>query len=96
MMQAIEERIKQMIVENLELGAKAANVKEDTPLLEGGLNLDSVAVLELISLVEEEFGVHVKDEDVSMELLGSVGGLARYVREHAGKSGSTEAKATRS
>lgn len=94
-MQEIEERVKRMIAENLELGVNAANIKADTPLLEGGLNLDSVAVLELISLLEEEFGVYVKDEDVSLELLGSVGSLARYVKANAGKSGTAEATGRR-
>ena len=81
MIQDVEVRIKQIIVENLELGAKAKHLTYETPLIDGGLNMDSINVLELISLVEEEFGITVRDEDMSVELLGNVASLAAYVKE---------------
>jgi acyl carrier protein len=80
MMQDVEARIKRIIVEKLELGTKTKQLTFETPLIDGGLNMDSINVLELISLIEEEFGIVVGDEDMNIELLGNIGSLAAYVR----------------
>jgi acyl carrier protein len=80
MMQDVEARIKRIIVEKLELGTKTKQLTSETPLIDGGLNMDSINVLELISLIEEEFGIVVGDEDMNIELLGNIGSLAAYVR----------------
>jgi acyl carrier protein len=80
MMQDVEARIKRIIVEKLELGTKTKQLTSETPLIDGGLNMDSINVLELISLIEEEFGIVVRDEDMNIELLGNIGSLAAYVR----------------
>ena len=49
-------------------------------MIDGGLNMDSINVLELISLIEEEFGITVRDEDMSVELLGTIASLGAYIR----------------
>ena len=87
MMQDVEARIKKIIVENLELGTKTKQVTYETPLIDGGLNMDSINVLELISLIEEEFGITVRDEDMSVELLGTIASLAAYVRKRLTETG---------
>jgi len=81
MTQHVESKIKQIIVNDLELDLKGKSLTNETPLLDEGLNLDSVNVLELISLIEEEFGVTIRDEDMSAELIGTIGSLAAYVRK---------------
>jgi len=81
MTQNVESKIKQIIVNDLELDLKGKSLTSETPLLDEGLNLDSVNVLELISLIEEAFGVTIRDEDMSAELIGTIGSLAAYVRK---------------
>jgi len=85
-MQDVEGRIKKIIVENLELGAKVKPLTDETPLIDGGLNMDSINVLELVSLIEEEFGITVRDEDINIELLANIGSLANYVRKRLGET----------
>lgn len=53
----------------------------DTPLLSSGVNLDSVAVLQLVVAIENQFGVKFKDTDMSIELFSSVGSLSKVI-EH--------------
>ena len=60
---------------------KEGAIKAETPLLSSGLNLDSVAVLELVVEVENQFGVTFEDEDLSVELFSSVGSLASAVEK---------------
>ena len=81
MMQDIEGNIRKIIIEKLDLGKKVKQVTDETPLIDGGLNMDSINVLELISLIEEKFGITVRDEDINIELLGNIGSLAAYVRK---------------
>jgi hypothetical protein len=50
------------------------------PLVEGGLNLDSVNLLELIVKVEDAFGVTIEDEDISAERFSTLGSHAAFVR----------------
>lgn len=52
----------------------------DTPLIEGGLDMDSVNLLELLTMVEEAFGVRVEDEDLSLDLLRDIRSLGAFVQ----------------
>ena len=60
---------------------KEGGIQADTPLLSSGLNLDSVAVLELVVEVENQFGITFEDDDLSVELFRSVGSLASAVEK---------------
>ena len=94
MIQDVETKIRKIIVENLELDVKARQVTNETPLIDGGLNMDSINVLELISLIEEEFGITVRDEDMSVELLGTIASLGAYVWKQL-EEGRRDASASR-
>lgn len=58
----------------------AHSIAVDTPLIEGGVNMDSVNLLELLVMVEEEFSVTVEDEDLSVDLLRDVRSLGAFVQ----------------
>jgi thioesterase domain-containing protein/acyl carrier protein len=57
----------------------------DTVLTEDGLGLDSLALADLISGLEREFGVRIAEEDVGLETFGTVGDLLRFLRSRAGR-----------
>jgi acyl carrier protein len=63
----------------------------DTILLEGGLALDSVAVLELLLAVESRFGIQIEEHEVTDENLRTVGSLARLIDCKLGASSATDA-----
>ncbi len=52
---------------------------DSASLLETGV-LDSTGVLELIEFLEEHFGIEVADTETVPSNLGSIDGLARFVR----------------
>ena len=56
---------------------------DDTPLLTGGLNLDSLAGAGLLAAVNERFGVDVAAEDLSLDSLESIATLRDYIKAHA-------------
>ena len=57
------ERIKELMVENLTYSGSWSEVDEDYPLLAKHV-IDSLGMLKLVSLIEEEFDVEIDDDDV--------------------------------
>ena len=57
------ERIKQLMAENLTYSGSWSEVDEDYPLLAKHV-IDSLGMLKLVSLIEEEFDVEIDDGDV--------------------------------
>ncbi len=68
------QRIKEILVETLKMeGLTPESIGDETPLwAEGGLGLDSVDALELMVVLEQEFGVRVEDEEIGAEALANV------------------------
>lgn len=61
---AVMTRLKTLIAEEMDVRLAAAEIPDDAPFFEGGLGLDSIAIVELIALVEDNFGVQFSDEDL--------------------------------
>lgn len=53
---------------------------DDTPLLGSIPELDSMAVVGILTAVEEELGVAVDDDEISAEVFGSFGTLVDFLR----------------
>jgi acyl carrier protein len=75
---AIEESLKQLIVERLFLEIKPEEIETDTPLSEYGV--DSFLLLELIVAMEEIFEVKFEPTDITSDALRSVASLAALIR----------------
>ncbi|MDZ7314911.1 MAG: acyl carrier protein [candidate division KSB1 bacterium] len=74
-MSAVEERVKQIIVD--QLGVDASQVTEDASFIDD-LGADSLDTVELVMAFEEEFGIEIPDEEA--EKLQTVGDALRYLR----------------
>jgi acyl carrier protein len=61
-----------------------ASLQDGTRLLEGGLGLDSVALLELVVQLEERLGVIVAGEDIGSVHFETFGSLAALVERQRG------------
>lgn len=76
------EELREFVVRELEtklrlLGFTKDDVTLDLDLFAAGL-IDSMGLIELISAIEDRFGVGVKLDDVDPEEIYSVAGLARH------------------
>ena len=77
---SIEHRVKQVIIRTLSLEVDADEIDDEDELFGGGLGINSMATIEIIVGLEEEFGIEVLDEDLRVELFDSVQTMADYIR----------------
>jgi len=76
----IEAQIKRLLVSELKVNpALLENTDPTMPLLGRGIGLDSVEAMALLVSLEEEFGLAIPDDDLTVDLFESLGTLANYI-----------------
>ena len=81
-MNELRAKIRGFIVENFLFGDENG-VKDDTSFLDEGI-IDSTGILEMVSFLEEEFGISVEDEELVPENLGSINNVVAYLEKKKG------------
>lgn len=77
------DRIKRILGSALQIGDRAKQLARSTPLLGGIPEFDSMAVVTVVTMIEEEFGITVADDEISGETFETVGSLADFVAKKA-------------
>ena len=82
-MEELAEKLKQQIIEALNLEDIAPeDIDADAPLFGAtGLGLDSIDALELILILERDYGLKITQQE-SREVFRSVNTIARYIESH--------------
>ncbi|MCJ7616419.1 MAG: phosphopantetheine-binding protein [Desulfobacterales bacterium] len=79
----IRKKLKKLLVENLSLeGIKPEEIKDDEILFGEGLGLDSLDAVEIVVLLQRNFGIEVKDMKEGQKIFYSIDTLANYVYEN--------------
>jgi len=82
-METLENKLKLQIIQQLNLeDISPDDIETEAPLFNEGLGLDSIDALELIVLLEKEYGLKVGDTRRGKEILFSVKTMAEYIREN--------------
>jgi len=83
---ALKQQLKQQIVEFLNLlTVKPEDIKDDEPLFGEGLGLDSIDSIELIVLLNREYGIVIEDPKEGRKILVNVNTMADYIEKHRTK-----------
>lgn len=69
----------ELLDEVLELGGRATAFTADSPLLGALPEFDSLAVLGLITAMQERFGIEIQDDDIDPDIFETVGSLQRFI-----------------
>ena len=78
--------LKQKIIEALNLEEMTPeDIDADSPLFGEGLGLDSIDALELIVLMEKNYGIKLANPAEGKEIFKSIRTIAEYVSEHRTK-----------
>lgn len=73
------EQLKDLIADKLDINVSREKIDPETPLLEDGLKLDSLAIVELITLSEEKFGIQFGEDDLNMDAFANLRSLASVI-----------------
>ncbi len=75
------EKLKREIIEALNLeDLEPADIDKDAPLFGDGLGLDSIDALELIVLLEKNYGIKLEDPKDGKKVFYSVQTMADYIQ----------------
>ena len=75
----ISQEVLRILDEVLSLNGRSASFKRDTPLLGAIPELDSMAVVTLLTTLEDQLGVVVDDDDIDGSTFATVGSLMDFV-----------------
>lgn len=79
--------VKNLIITSVNLHhLDPQTITADTSLREGGLELDSVDILEVVVAVEQTFGVKINDAEVGKQHFRTIGTIADFVDQAVAKS----------
>jgi acyl carrier protein len=75
------EQVKILLADTLCLGARAGSLRADSALLGSIPELDSAAVIDVITGLEERFGIRIDDDEIGAALFDTVGSLTAFVEQ---------------
>lgn len=82
-LQDIRKTLKEMIIRDLSLeDITPEEIKDEEPLFGDGLGLDSLDAVEIVVLLQRQFGVEIKNMDQGREIFFSINTIADFVYEN--------------
>lgn len=75
---------KEVLIEGLNLeDFTSADIEDNAPLFgEDGIGLDSVDSIELVLIIEKEYGVKISNTEQYKDIFASVNSLLNYINEN--------------
>ena len=82
-MEELIEKLKVQIIKQLNLeDVKPEDINANEPLFGGGLGLDSIDALELIVLLEKEYGIKIENPKDGQKIFFSIKSMAEFISQH--------------
>ncbi len=82
----LKAQLKKQIIEHLNLtDLTPENIKDDEELFGGGMGLDSIDSLELIVLLNREYGITIKDPKEGRKVLVDINTMVDYIEKNRTK-----------
>ncbi len=74
-------KLTRILRDTLMLSDRAENFRPDTRLMGSMPGFDSMAVVSLLTALEDEFGITVQDDELSADVFETVGSLERFIND---------------
>lgn len=83
-MEQLIEELKVKIVSILDLAnLPTTHFDVDGPLVGGSLGLDSIDVLEIVIMIEKDYGIRIDNRELGEKVFASLSTLATYISENS-------------
>ena len=85
-MSELKEELKAKIIEQLNLeDISVKDIADDDALFGDGLGLDSIDALELIVMLDKDYGIRLSDPKEGRKIFESIQVMADYIEKHQTK-----------
>ncbi|WP_291864472.1 phosphopantetheine-binding protein [Maribacter sp.] len=85
-MVALKDELKNKIIEQLNLeDVSVDEIADNDPLFGEGLGLDSIDALELIVMLDKDYGIKLSDPKEGKKIFESIETMATYITENSPK-----------
>ncbi|MCJ7465299.1 MAG: phosphopantetheine-binding protein [Maribacter sp.] len=82
----LKQELKEKIIEQLNLeDISVDEIADSDPLFGDGLGLDSIDTLELIVMLDKDYGIKLADPKEGKKIFESIDTMAKYIAEHKTK-----------
>jgi len=82
----LKQQVKEQIIKYLNyLSISPDDIADDMPLFGEGLGLDSIDSIELVVLMEREYGVKIENPKDGRKILSNVNSMVDYIEQHSPK-----------
>jgi acyl carrier protein len=78
-MDDVRNDVREFILREFLPGEEPANLKDDTPLITGGI-LDSIATLKLVAFLEERYKIELQAHETDVDHLNTLTDISRLVQ----------------
>jgi acyl carrier protein len=75
------EEVRALVSDTLQLGERGACLDASSPLLGSLPELDSIAVVGVITAIEEHYGIVFADDEISADTFATLGDLSSFVEQ---------------
>lgn len=76
--------VRNILSQSLQLGERAEKLDSSSPLLGAIPELDSMAVVMILTAMEEHFGFSVDDDEISADTFATLGTLTAFAEQKLG------------
>lgn len=75
--------LKEKLIETLNLiDVQADDINENDPLVGGNLDIDSIDVLEMVIMIEKDYGVKIDNQELGVKVFASLKTLAEHIHNY--------------
>jgi acyl carrier protein len=71
--------VRRVVGGALQLGSRSEGMKASTPLLGAIPELDSMAVVNVITALEDHFGIVIEDDEIQAAMFETLGTLSEFI-----------------
>lgn len=75
----MQDEIASILTETLNLGQRGSQLTADSQLLGSIPEFDSMAVVTILTQIEEQYGIEFEDDDISADAFATLGALVALV-----------------